>query len=200
MINLARVKLTSGSRKTISRDDLEQSDNMSDKDIDYSDIPPLTNAQLASMKPLREVMMQQPALIINVSQLEGTCYFEFLPGEYKGECWNKHSVYLTEKHFAIIEGLVQSVVKGFDHYAFQKVDSPTTRQLVSVLRTGAGKVEEAESLTELKSILFLRNVSRLLEPKDVYNNKANVARMMRELSDWLEETNKTYETISVLGM
>ncbi len=31
---------------------------MTDKDIDYSDIPPLTDAQLASMKPLREVLPQ----------------------------------------------------------------------------------------------------------------------------------------------
>ena len=40
------------------RDDLEQMDDMVDKDIDYSDIPPLTDAQLATMKPLREVLPQ----------------------------------------------------------------------------------------------------------------------------------------------
>lgn len=42
----------------MSRGDLEQLDNMTDKDIDYSDIPPLTDAQLATMKPLREVLPQ----------------------------------------------------------------------------------------------------------------------------------------------
>jgi uncharacterized protein (DUF4415 family) len=31
---------------------------MNDKDIDYSDIPSLTDAQLAAMKPLREVLPQ----------------------------------------------------------------------------------------------------------------------------------------------
>jgi len=33
-------------------------DDMVDKDIDYNDIPPLTDAQLATMKPLREVLPQ----------------------------------------------------------------------------------------------------------------------------------------------
>jgi uncharacterized protein (DUF4415 family) len=40
------------------KDDLEQMDDMVDKEIDYSDIPPLTDAQLATMKPLREVLPQ----------------------------------------------------------------------------------------------------------------------------------------------
>jgi uncharacterized protein (DUF4415 family) len=38
------------------RDDWERTNDMTDKDIDYSDIPPLTDAQLAAMKPLREVL------------------------------------------------------------------------------------------------------------------------------------------------
>jgi len=42
----------------MSRNDLEKLDNMTDEDIDYSDIPPLTDAQLASMKPLHEVLPQ----------------------------------------------------------------------------------------------------------------------------------------------
>jgi uncharacterized protein (DUF4415 family) len=37
---------------------MEKLDNMTDEDIDYSDIPPLTDAQLAAMKPLREVLPQ----------------------------------------------------------------------------------------------------------------------------------------------
>lgn len=40
------------------RDNLEHKDAMTDQDIDYSDIPPLTAAQLALLKPLREVLPQ----------------------------------------------------------------------------------------------------------------------------------------------
>lgn len=35
---------------------MRQIGDMPDKDIDYSDIPPLTDAQLATMKPLHEVL------------------------------------------------------------------------------------------------------------------------------------------------
>lgn len=37
------------------KSDLNRIDRMSDDDIDYSDIPPLTDDQLSAMKPLREV-------------------------------------------------------------------------------------------------------------------------------------------------
>ena len=40
------------------KDDLEKRNNTTDGDIDYSDIPPLTDAQLAAMKPLGEVLPQ----------------------------------------------------------------------------------------------------------------------------------------------
>jgi len=40
----------------MSRHDLEQ--DKTTQDIDYSDIPPLTESQLAAMKPLREVLPQ----------------------------------------------------------------------------------------------------------------------------------------------
>ncbi len=42
----------------MSKDNLVQINNMTDEDIDYSDIPPLTGTQLAAMKPLREVLPQ----------------------------------------------------------------------------------------------------------------------------------------------
>lgn len=42
----------------MSKDDLERMDNMVEHDIDYSDIPPLTDTQLAAMQPLHEVLPQ----------------------------------------------------------------------------------------------------------------------------------------------
>ena len=42
------------------KSDLNRIDNMTDEDIDYSDIPPLTDEQLSAMRPLGEVF---PVLI-----------------------------------------------------------------------------------------------------------------------------------------
>jgi uncharacterized protein (DUF4415 family) len=38
------------------KSDLKRIDKMRDEDIDYSDIPPLTDEQLAAMQPWREVL------------------------------------------------------------------------------------------------------------------------------------------------
>ena len=43
-------------KQVISKSDLNRIDQMSDHEIDYSDIPPLTDEQLSAMKPLREVL------------------------------------------------------------------------------------------------------------------------------------------------
>ena len=40
----------------MSKNDLARIDNMTDEDIDYSDIPPLTDEELAAMKPLRDIL------------------------------------------------------------------------------------------------------------------------------------------------
>ena len=39
----------------MSKTDFAKIDAMPDEEIDFSDIPPLTDAQLASMKPLHDV-------------------------------------------------------------------------------------------------------------------------------------------------
>jgi uncharacterized protein (DUF4415 family) len=39
----------------MSKSDLKRIDSMADEDIDFSDIPPLTDEQLSAMKPLSEV-------------------------------------------------------------------------------------------------------------------------------------------------
>ena len=40
------------------KSDLVKLEQMTDEDIDFSDIPPLTDEQLARMKPLRDVLPQ----------------------------------------------------------------------------------------------------------------------------------------------
>lgn len=43
------------SKRNTIKSDLHRIDQMKDEDIDYSDIPPLTDEQFAAMRPLREV-------------------------------------------------------------------------------------------------------------------------------------------------
>jgi uncharacterized protein (DUF4415 family) len=47
--------------------DLARIDKMTDEDIDYSDIPPLTDEQLAAMKPLRDVLPRAIASKVRIT-------------------------------------------------------------------------------------------------------------------------------------
>ena len=49
----SKPRYTFDEMKEIARIELEKLDNMTDEDIDYSDIPPLTDEELARMKPAR---------------------------------------------------------------------------------------------------------------------------------------------------
>ena len=51
------------------KSDLNRIDRMSDDDIDYSDIPPLTDEQMSAMKPLREVF---PEVALSEQELRNT--------------------------------------------------------------------------------------------------------------------------------
>ena len=47
------------SKEAIIKSDLKRLDDMTEGAIDYSDIPPLSDEQLAAMKPLREVIPKE---------------------------------------------------------------------------------------------------------------------------------------------
>lgn len=49
----SKPRYTFEEMKEIARIELEKLENMTDDDIDYSDIPPLTDEELARMKPAR---------------------------------------------------------------------------------------------------------------------------------------------------
>ncbi|MEH1940550.1 MAG: hypothetical protein V7L01_10080 [Nostoc sp.] len=54
---------------------------------------------------LEENTMERIRLIRSLSELDGTCYFEILPGRYEGNCWNQNSVFITEEVFGYFEGM-----------------------------------------------------------------------------------------------
>ena len=42
-------------------------------------------------------MLDDIKIIIDQSEMEGTCYIEVLPGQYKHKCWNSESIYFSEE-------------------------------------------------------------------------------------------------------
>jgi hypothetical protein len=145
-------------------------------------------------------MNNQLKLITDVRLLKGTQYFEFLPGEYTKVCWNEQSAYLAEDDFNIIEGLIASVAKDLEHFAFQTWDIGLMQQLIAELRAAATQLIEAASPEKVSTILLTKNATLITDPDDLFSRRAGIAEMMCALSDWLENTCQAYDKISILGI
>jgi hypothetical protein len=110
-------------------------------------------------------------LIHDTAELDGTAYFELLPGPYRNQCWNPESIYLSESDFDLIEPLFARHESQFDHFAFTPILRSTWRPIIADLKQFARDTEEA-----------------------------TVAACVSELVKWLERTLLTHDKITVLGM
>ncbi len=52
---------------------------------------------------------------------EGSCYIEFLPGKYKGKCWNKESIYMNEEDFGFVLKCIEEGFPQYDYYSFNEI-------------------------------------------------------------------------------
>jgi hypothetical protein len=52
-----------------------------------------SHRRLMDMDPIR--------LIRDRAELQGTCYFEIMPGKFHGKCWNEGSLFLAEDVFGL---------------------------------------------------------------------------------------------------
>ncbi|MCM3441448.1 hypothetical protein AB3Z07_28430 (plasmid) [Metabacillus halosaccharovorans] len=53
-------------------------------------------------------------IIYDASILEGSCYIEILPENYKGECWSNSSIFFSEDNFGYIMPVLEKCYKNFD--------------------------------------------------------------------------------------
>ena len=140
-------------------------------------------------------------LIRDKDELQGTCYFEFLPGEYQDQCWNDGSVFLAEDVFGLIEPIVARHEQRFDHHGFVGIRRPVWQPIIADLQRLAERANHAASVADLAGgVGFLFATSQTGFAKRFRSNADALARMSRELAGWLREQLLEYECISVLGI
>lgn len=140
-------------------------------------------------------------LIRDRAELEGTCYFEFLPGKYRGLCWNDESVYLAEDVFGLIEPIIARHVDGFDHYSFVGIRRSTWEWIIADLERLAHQAATAANIGELRGNIGF--ISAPTEERFASHFRANadaLAALARELSAWLRQQLQEHECVSVLGI
>lgn len=140
-------------------------------------------------------------LIRDKAELQGTCYFELLPGEYGGQCWNDGSVFLAEDVFGLIEPIIARHEPQFDHYSFVSIRRATWEQIIADLERVAERAETARSVGDLRGeagFLFMPTKGDFA--RDFGANAGALAGLARELVGWLREQLRQHERVSILGM
>jgi hypothetical protein len=140
-------------------------------------------------------------LIRDKAELQGTCYIELLPGEYKGQCWNDGSVFLAEDVFGLVEPIIERHEPRFDHYSFVGIRRPAWERITADLERLAERAESAAGVGDLRGeVRFLFIPTEAEFARDFRANAEALAHLARELGGWVREQLREHECVSVLGM
>jgi hypothetical protein len=133
--------------------------------------------------------------------LEGTAYFEFLPGPYCDQCWGPTSVFLDERTFGLIEPIVLAVCPKYDHYAFTEIGRPIWCDVLAELDRLVAFIDGSPTDEALRSRLrfFPRDSeSAFFAKRD--KSLAQLRATVQDLSRWLRATLGEHDVISLLGL
>lgn len=145
--------------------------------------------------------MEAIRLLLEKSELRGTCYFELLPGKFRGEHWNDDSVFLTEFAFTLIEPIVLRHQPSFDHDAFEDVRRSTWERILVDLELLVQRAKVAGRIADLRpDIGFQSPTAEQLFADDFNRNVQLTISMIQDLLVWLRQQLKCQESIAILGL
>jgi hypothetical protein len=140
-------------------------------------------------------------LIRDQADLQGTCDFELLPGEYRGRCWNEGSVFLAEDVFGLIEPVIERHEPKFNHYSFVGIHRSTWERIISDLEQLAERAGNVGGISDLRGeVGFLFRPTEDEFAGDFRANVEALTGMVRELVGWLREQLRRQEYVSILGI
>jgi hypothetical protein len=146
--------------------------------------------------------MEPIGLIQDTAYLDGTAYFEFQPGRFKGDFWLAGSAFLPEEVFCYLEPTIRRHHPGFDHYAHVTIGSAAWNRIVQDLEGLTPVIRKAASVADLRRVgVGFHRPGVDVEFEDQFSSNADaLATLIEELACWLREQLRTHTVISVLGM
>jgi hypothetical protein len=145
--------------------------------------------------------MNRIHLIRDKAELQGTCYFEFLPGEYKMQCWNEGAVFLAEDVFGLIEPIIARHEPRFDRYSFVGIRRHAWERITGDLERLAKLAERASGVGDLVGeVGFFFTTTEAEFAQEFRVNADALGRLARELARWVREQLREQECVAVLGM
>ncbi len=138
--------------------------------------------------------------INDVSKLEGTVYFEFLPRKYQGECWNSDAVYIQEEAILFFDALLVRHVPNYDHFSFMSTSYEAAQSLADDLLEYSRDVVATNNTDLLVQKYGVRVEVANEIREDWLHQRQPLSRMLSELASWIEETIEPGGRLSVLGI
>jgi hypothetical protein len=132
---------------------------------------------------------------------DGTCYIEFLPGRYRGKCWNSESAYFDEEHFGFIEPVIERHYQGYNHYAINDIPKHVWEMILADLKRLRSKLAEANALSDIEKdigFIFLTSKSDFCQQET--ENLSQLRQMLDDVLLWAHGVLKRHDAIAVLGI
>lgn len=139
-------------------------------------------------------------LITDKSKLSGTAYFEFLPRQYQGRCWNSDSVYIADEAILYFDKLLLKHVPNYGHFNFMDANYEAAQSLANDLFKYAQDVDTPCGIDILvqKYGVHPQFVDELRE--DWLGQKQTLSEMLFRLASWIRENIRPGGYLSVLGI
>jgi hypothetical protein len=148
-----------------------------------------------------ESLRDKIRLIYHLTELHGSCYFEILPGIYKGKCWSQNSVFMNEEVFGYLEPIFEYHVSDFDHYAFIEISRDDWMLIIDDFTNLLQVLDKAQNINDLiGKVGFIFKDSIELFESNFSSNTIMLANTIRHLSEWVTEQLKSQDYISILGI
>ena len=133
------------------------------------------------------------------ASLDGTQYFEILPGSYLGEHWVEGCRFVDEYTFGLFEGVFEKHWQQYDHYGIVQVARPQWEDVLEDLAAFAHSLEAAGN--SRVSLPYCQSVRiRDAFDQDFAANQRHLSALIASLVNWLRPTLAAHEVVSVLGI
>jgi hypothetical protein len=134
------------------------------------------------------------------SSLTGTQYFEFAPGRYTRKHWTAGYRFIHEYTFSLIEGIFESRVADFDHFAFVEVPRPMWQPILRDLAALRAALDDSATGARV-SLPYGSTLKVQSAFEDALEaNQRALATLLVDLKSWLDETLAAHEVVSILGL
>ena len=140
-------------------------------------------------------------LFRSTAELEGTAYFELLPGPYRNSCWGPDSVFLDEEGFGFVEPVFVRWCPTFDHYAFTEIGRPLWGDILKELDALADLLRGEPSDENIRATFgfFFGDTEENFFAHPRENRKA-LREMIESLAGWVRTKLEQHDVVSLLGL